>query len=193
MIPFALVVIVFSAVNRDLVTLDLWPLPNEITVPVFTLVLAVFIYWVFVGRHCRLGVCRQCPSARHARNALWRADTGRARIALSLSNTLHDRERELRNVKDSIDRDDKRPHPRCRSIQRWLTPLPSASYAFIRRSQHGGRLLPYAALVDAIDAAFQGGLHRARARASQCPDVADGQGATVALDARMVGRRVSQA
>ena len=43
MIPFALVVIVFSAVNRELVTLDLWPLPNEITVPVFTLVLAVFI------------------------------------------------------------------------------------------------------------------------------------------------------
>ena len=49
MVPFALVVIVFSAVNRELITLDLWPLPHAITVPVFTLVLAVFIFgflWV---------------------------------------------------------------------------------------------------------------------------------------------------
>lgn len=104
MIPFALVVVVFSAVNRDLVTLDLWPLPNEITVPVFTMVLAVFIFGFLFG-----GIVAWVSAGtqrRKARNALWRAETAERELR-SIKNTLHDRERELRNVKDSIDSDDK--------------------------------------------------------------------------------------
>lgn len=95
MIPFALVVIVFSAVNRELVTLDLWPLPNEITVPVFTLVLAVFIVgflWGGIVAWVSAGSTR-----RHARNAQWRADKAERELR-SLSNKLDDRERELRNA-----------------------------------------------------------------------------------------------
>jgi len=95
MIPFALVVIVFSAVNRELVTLDLWPLPNEITVPVFTLVLAVFIVgflWGGILAWVSAGSAR-----RHARNAHWRADKAERELR-SLSNKLDDRERELRNA-----------------------------------------------------------------------------------------------
>ena len=104
MIPFALVVIVFSAVNRDLVTLDLWPLPNEITVPVFTMVLAVFIFGFLFG-----GIVAWVSAGtqrRKARNALWRAETAERELR-SLKNTLHDREVELREVKDSIDNDEK--------------------------------------------------------------------------------------
>lgn len=104
MIPFALVVIVFSAVNRDLVSLDLWPLPNEITVPVFTLVLAVFIFgFLFGGIVAWVSASTQ---RRKARNALWRAETAERELR-SLKNTLHDRERELKDVKDSIESDDK--------------------------------------------------------------------------------------
>lgn len=104
MIPFALVVIVFSAVNRDLVSLDLWPLPNEITVPVFTLVLAVFIFgFLFGGIVAWVSASTQ---RRKARNALWRAETAERELR-SLKNTLHDRERELKDVKESIESDDK--------------------------------------------------------------------------------------
>ncbi len=104
MIPFALVVIVFSAVNRDLVTLDLWPLPNEIMVPVFTMVLAVFIFGFLFG-----GIVAWVSAGtqrRKARNALWCAETAERELR-SLKNTLHDREVELRDVKDSIDNDEK--------------------------------------------------------------------------------------
>ncbi len=104
MIPFALLVIVFSAVNRDLITLDLWPLPNEITVPLFTLVLAVFIFGFLFG-----GIVAWVSAGtqrRKARNALWRAETAERELR-SIKNTLHDRERELSAVKDSIENDDK--------------------------------------------------------------------------------------
>lgn len=96
MVPFALVVIVFSAVNRELVTLDLWPFPHEISVPIFSLVLGVFIFgflwggivaWISAG-----------DSRRRARNAQWRADKAE-RDLRQLSNRLQDRERELMQVK----------------------------------------------------------------------------------------------
>lgn len=101
MIPFALVVIVFSAVNRDLVTLDLWPFPHEVTVPIFTLVLAVFIFgflWGGIVAWTSAGDTR-----RRARNNAWRADTAERELR-SLSNKLHERERELRDVREGDDK-----------------------------------------------------------------------------------------
>ncbi len=98
MIPFAVVVIVFSAVNRELVTLNLWPFPHEITVPTFTLVLAVFIVgflwgggvaWISAG-----------SQRRRARNAQWRAETAERELR-SLNNKLKDRERELKDARTS--------------------------------------------------------------------------------------------
>lgn len=106
MIPFALVVIVFSAVNRELVSLDLWPLPHEVTVPVFTLVLAVFIFGFLWG-----GIVAwvSASSSRHqARNAKWRADKAERELR-SLSNKLDDRERELRKVQRDDESDAKLP------------------------------------------------------------------------------------
>lgn len=96
MIPFALVVIVFSAVNRELVMLDLWPFPYEISVPIFTLVLAVFIFgflwggavaWVSAG-----------DSRKRSRNNMWRAEKAERELR-QLSNRLQDRERELMQAK----------------------------------------------------------------------------------------------
>ncbi len=103
MIPFALVVIVFSAVNRDLVTLNLWPLPNEITVPVFTLVLAVFIFgflWGGIVAWVSAGAQR-----RRARNSQWRAETAERELR-SLTNKLQERERELQDVKGNASGED---------------------------------------------------------------------------------------
>ncbi len=105
MIPFALVVIVFSAVNRGLITLDIWPLPNEITVPVFTLVLAVFIFGFLFG-----GIVAWVSAGtqrKKARNALWRAETAERELR-STKNTLLDRERELKDAKDPVESDDKK-------------------------------------------------------------------------------------
>ena len=105
MIPFALVVIVFSAVNRGLITLDLWPLPNEITVPVFTLILAVFIFGFLFG-----GIVAWVSAGtqrKKARNALWRAETAERELR-STKNTLLDRERELKDAKDPVESDDKK-------------------------------------------------------------------------------------
>ncbi len=97
MIPFAVVVIVFSAVNRDLVTLDLWPLPHEMTVPVFTLVLAVFIFGFLWGA-C-VAWASAGSSRRRARNAQWRAETAERELR-SLNNKLQDREKELESARD---------------------------------------------------------------------------------------------
>ncbi len=105
MIPFALVVIVFSAVNRDLVSLDLWPFPHEITVPVFTLVLAVFIFGFLWG-----GAVAWASGGnlrRRARNAQWRAETAERELR-SLNNKLHERERELDDARSSADDDTKK-------------------------------------------------------------------------------------
>lgn len=105
MIPFAVVVVVFSAVNRELVTLNLWPFPHEITVPTFTLVLAVFIVgflwggavaWVSAGRQ-----------RQRARNAQWRAETAERELR-SLSNKLRERERELEDARMSSNGDTKK-------------------------------------------------------------------------------------
>jgi len=96
MVPFALVVIIFSAVNRDLVLLDLWPFPYEITVPIFTLVLAIFIFgflwggavaWVSAG-----------DSRKRSRNNMWRAEKAERELR-QLSNKLQDRERELQQAR----------------------------------------------------------------------------------------------
>ncbi len=106
MVPFALVVIVFSAVNRDLVTLNLWPLPNEITVPVFTLVLAVFIFGFLFG--AIVAWISASSQRRRARNALWRAETSERELR-SLNNKLQEREQELQAVKEQ-------PVPGARSL-----------------------------------------------------------------------------
>lgn len=106
MIPFALVVIVFSAVNRELVALDLWPLPHEITVPVFTLVLAVFIFGFLWG-----GIAAWFSASgnrRRARNAQWRADTAERELR-ALNNKLHEREKELESVQSSSNETKKLP------------------------------------------------------------------------------------
>lgn len=96
MIPFALVVIIFSAVNRELVTLDLWPLPHAITVPVFTLVLTIFIFGFLWG--AVIAWISASSQRRRARNALWRAETSERELR-SLTNKLQDRERELQDAK----------------------------------------------------------------------------------------------
>ncbi|WNK00465.1 LapA family protein [Thalassospiraceae bacterium LMO-JJ14] len=109
MIPFALVVIVFSAVNRELVTLDLWPLPHEITVPVFTLVLAVFIFGFLWGAVAAWSSA--AGNRRRARNAQWRAEAAERELR-SLNNKLQERERELESARDIPgDSDKKLPAP----------------------------------------------------------------------------------
>ncbi|MEX0693849.1 MAG: LapA family protein [Rhodospirillales bacterium] len=97
MIPFALAVIIFSAVNRDLVTLDLWPFPHEITVPVFTLVLAIFIVGFLWG--AVVAWISASSQRRRARNALWRAESSERELR-TLTNKLQDREREMQNAPD---------------------------------------------------------------------------------------------
>ena len=102
MLPFALVVIVFSAVNRELITLNLWPLPNEITVPIFTLVLAVFIFGFIWG-----GVVAWVSAGgqrRRARNAVWRAESAERELR-SLNSRLRERERELESAKAEVSED----------------------------------------------------------------------------------------
>lgn len=109
MVPFALVVIVFSAVNRELITLDLWPLPHAITVPVFTLVLAVFIFGFLWG-----GIAAWSSasgSRRRARNAQWRAEAAERELR-SLNNKLQERERELEKVQAASDETVKLPAAR---------------------------------------------------------------------------------
>lgn len=103
MIPFALVVIVFSAVNRDLVTLSLWPFPHEVTVPIFTLVLAVFVVGFLWGG--LIAWFSAGETRRRARNNLWRAETAERELR-SLSNKLHERERELDAARNTAAADD---------------------------------------------------------------------------------------
>lgn len=105
MVPFALVVIVFSAVNRELVTLDLWPLPHEITVPVFTLVLAIFIFGFLWGAVAAW--TSAAGSRRRARNAQWRAETAERELR-SLNNKLQEREKELESSRDASSGSDRK-------------------------------------------------------------------------------------
>lgn len=91
MIPFALVVIVFSAVNRELVTINLWPLPHELTVPMFTLILAVFIFGFLMGGVIAwLSAGKTRVNARQLRHRAEKAE----RELRSLSNTLDNRGRD---------------------------------------------------------------------------------------------------
>jgi uncharacterized integral membrane protein len=62
MIPTAIAVIVFAATNRGAVSIDLWPFPYAITLPLFSLVLAILLVgfclggvvsWVSAGRYRR--------------------------------------------------------------------------------------------------------------------------------------------
>ena len=97
MVPFAIVVIVFSAVNLDMVMLDLWPFAAEVTVPLYALVLVVFIVgFVFGGLVAWLSGSEQ---RRRARNSSWRAATAERELR-SVSNKLHERERDLAHVRD---------------------------------------------------------------------------------------------
>lgn len=91
MIPFALVVIVFSAVNRELVTINLWPLPHELTVPMFTLILGVFIFGFLMG-----GVVAWLSAGKSrvtARQQRYRAEKAERELR-NLSNSLDNRERD---------------------------------------------------------------------------------------------------
>ena len=86
MIPFALIVIVFSASNLELVKLNLWPLPHEISVPMFTMILTVFIFGFLMG-----GI------------VAW-LSAGKSRIAARQNRYRADKaERELRNLKNTLD------------------------------------------------------------------------------------------
>lgn len=101
MIPLAVVVIVFSAVNRDLVTLSLWPLPHELTVPVFSMVLAIFIVgflWGAIVAWVSGGDAR-----RRARNSTWRAENAERELR-SVTNKLQAHEREQQIARDDADR-----------------------------------------------------------------------------------------
>lgn len=92
MIPFALVVIIFSAVNRDLVTINLWPLPHELTIPMFTLILGVFIFGFLMG-----GVVAWLSAGKSrvaARQQRYRADKAE-RDLRNLSNSLDNRGRDI--------------------------------------------------------------------------------------------------
>ena len=91
MIPFAIVVIVFSASNLEKVTINLWPLPQEITVPMFTMILTVFIFGFLMGgivAWLSAGKSRQA-----ARQQRYRADKAERELR-SLSNKLDNRSRE---------------------------------------------------------------------------------------------------
>lgn len=91
MIPFAIVVIVFSASNLEQVTVNLWPLPQEITVPMFTMILTVFIFGFLMGgivAWLSAGKSRQA-----ARQQRYRADKAERELR-SLSNKLDNRNRE---------------------------------------------------------------------------------------------------
>ena len=86
MIPFALIVIIFSASNLDVVTLNLWPLPQEISVPMFTLILTVFIFGFLMG-----GIVAWLSAGKSrvtARQQRYRADKA---------------ERELHNLSNSVE------------------------------------------------------------------------------------------
>ncbi len=78
MVPFAIAVVVFSAVNTGLVTLDLWPLPIQLDLPIFTLVLAVFVVgflwgglvaWLSAGK-ARMNARRATSKAEQAEREL---------------------------------------------------------------------------------------------------------------------------
>ena len=91
MIPFALIVIVFSASNLDKVTINLWPLPHEISIPMFTMILAVFIVGFLMGgivAWLSAGKSRQA-----ARQNRYRADKAERELR-ALKNTLDNRNRE---------------------------------------------------------------------------------------------------
>lgn len=91
MIPFALVVIIFSAVNRELVTINLWPLPHELTIPMFTLILGVFIFGFLMG-----GVVAWLSAGKSriaARQQRYRADKAERELR-ALSNSLDNRGRD---------------------------------------------------------------------------------------------------
>lgn len=65
--PLALVIIVFSLVNRGPVAVDFWPFPAVIEIPLFALVLvilAVGVLWGGVGAWLAAGQSR--IRARHA-------------------------------------------------------------------------------------------------------------------------------
>ena len=98
MIPFAIVVIVFSAVNTGLVTLSLWPFPNSITIPVFTLVLSIFIVGFLMG-----GIVAWISGGtarRKARQNLSRAEAAERELR-AVGNTLKQRELELQTARDN--------------------------------------------------------------------------------------------
>jgi len=108
MIPFGLAVVFFSAVNQEPVTLNMWPLPLEATVPVFTVVLAVFIFGFLLGAF--VAWLSGAGSRRRARNAQWRAETAERELR-SLNNKLQDRERELDDARTKSDDDKTLPAP----------------------------------------------------------------------------------
>jgi len=107
-IPFGLAVVFFSAVNQEPVTLNLWPLPLEATVPVFTVVLAVFIFGFLFG--ALVAWLSGAGNRRRARNAQWRAETAERELR-SLNNKLQDREREHDDTREKSGDDKTLPAP----------------------------------------------------------------------------------
>ncbi|MEM7442464.1 MAG: LapA family protein [Pseudomonadota bacterium] len=75
-IPLAVIAVLFAISNRDPVTLDLWPLPFTLTIPIFIVVLAAIVVGFLAG-----GLVAWMGSSRYrraARRERARADALRA-------------------------------------------------------------------------------------------------------------------
>lgn len=85
-VPVAIIAVLFAISNRDLVTLNLWPLPYELTIPIFLAVLvAVVIGFLAGGLVAWTGAGRYRRAARQerARADALRAETRAAQEAAS--------------------------------------------------------------------------------------------------------------
>ena len=77
-IPLALVIIIFSLVNRGAVTVDFWPLPAAIDIPLFALILiALMVGILWGGMAAWLAAGR---SRKRARELNRRAETAEMEI-----------------------------------------------------------------------------------------------------------------
>lgn len=86
-IPIAAVVIIFAVANRHAVTLELWPLPFAVDLPVYLAILGALVAGVLVG-----------GSVQWASDTKWRR---RARVSGREANALA---RELSTVQESAAR-----------------------------------------------------------------------------------------
>lgn len=82
--PLAVLLIVFSVTNRDVVAIDLWPFPVTIDVPLFALVFAAILVGVVWG-----GISAWLNGGKVRRTA--RLKSREAEVALAENRRLKDR------------------------------------------------------------------------------------------------------